>query len=61
METAMTDNSLENRLDRIDRILRENELHGPGCPVLMVRSHNNKGQTYMYPQPCNCWLSDVVE
>lgn len=48
---------LKTRLDFLERLLRENQVHDFACDSSIVARHNARGQSYMYPQPCNCWLA----
>jgi hypothetical protein len=44
------------RVEFLENLLRSNGVHEFGCRVAIVARHNSRGQTYMYPQPCNGWL-----
>lgn len=48
---------LIDRLSFLETMLKDNEIHEVHCNVMAVARHNARGQSYMYPQPCNCWLN----
>jgi hypothetical protein len=52
---------LIDRLEFLENLLRNNEIHEVDCPVMAVARHNSRGQTYMMPQPCTCWLNNEEE
>jgi hypothetical protein len=56
----MTDELME-RVLFLENLLKSNGVHEFTCNVAKVTRHNSRGQTYMYPQPCNCWLMDGVD
>lgn len=47
----------DGRLDRIEAILRDHATHEPTCTVRIAEKHNARGQTYMAPGQCDCWLA----
>lgn len=49
--------TLEQKVKRIEDILYSYSLHEPFCSVYKAISHNSKGQTYMLPGECTCWQS----
>lgn len=50
--------TINDRLARIEAVMREHRMHEGTCPVRQAQVHNARGQTYMLPKPCNCWLSE---
>jgi len=55
----MTDELME-RVLFLENLLKSNGVHEFTCNVAKVDRHNRRGQTYMYPQPCNCWLTNEI-
>lgn len=46
------------RLDFLENLLREREIHSADCAVVIIQELNSQGMAYYHPKPCDCWLAD---
>jgi hypothetical protein len=44
--------------DDVKAILRDYEMHSPGCSKRQIEKAQRDTGAYLYPQECNCWLSE---
>lgn len=50
--------SVEERLDRIETLLKANGFHEAHCPVLFRALAQRNTSVYLTPQTCECWLKE---
>lgn len=47
-------------VQKLAEIMKAHGLHESFCSVFKAQVHNSRGQTYMHPGECTCWLSKGV-
>lgn len=50
---------LNERLKRIEAVLKDQQTHEPSCPIRVAQkaNQNSPGMYFRESGPCNCWLS----